>query len=96
MIYINYKENVMKSGRARRLLLLLLLRTFGWELPDIGSYQEVYHRATQHYYSLFSDTFCIRDFMSYQFPILHDAQTAHEIHRFHSTDCIGDVSRYVY
>ena len=33
----------MKSGRARR-LLLLLLRTFGRELPDIGSYQEVHHR----------------------------------------------------
>jgi len=28
---------------ARR-LLLLLLRTFGRELPDIGSYQEVHHR----------------------------------------------------
>jgi len=28
---------------ARR-LLLLLIRTFGRELPDIGSYQEVYHR----------------------------------------------------
>jgi len=45
VIYINYKGNVMKSGRARRLLLLLLLlRTFGRELPDIGSYQEVHHR----------------------------------------------------
>jgi len=43
MIYINYKENEMKSGRACRLSLLLLLRTFGWELPDIGSYQEVHH-----------------------------------------------------
>ena len=42
VIYINYKENVMKSGRARR-FLLLLLRTFGRELPDIGSYQEVHH-----------------------------------------------------
>jgi hypothetical protein len=35
----------MKSGRARRLLLLLLLLcTFGRELPDIGSSQEVHHR----------------------------------------------------
>jgi len=42
MIYINYKGNVRKSGRACR--LLLLLRTFGWELPDIGGYQEVHHR----------------------------------------------------
>jgi len=45
VIYVNYKGNVMKSERARRLLLLLLLlRTFGWEPPDIGSYQEVHHR----------------------------------------------------
>jgi len=43
MSYIKYKENVMKSGRARR-LLLLLLRTFGWELPDIGTIQDVGHR----------------------------------------------------
>jgi hypothetical protein len=34
----------MKSGRARRLiLLLLLLRTFGRELPKISSYQAVHH-----------------------------------------------------
>src|SRR5882757_5930394 len=33
----------MKSGRTRR-LLLLLLRTFRRELPDISSYQEVHHR----------------------------------------------------
>jgi len=44
MIYINYKENVIKSGRARRLSHLLLVRTFGWELPDIGSYLEVHPR----------------------------------------------------
>jgi len=32
----------MTSGRARW-LLLLLLRTFGRELPDIGGSQEVHH-----------------------------------------------------
>jgi len=44
MIYMNYKGNVMKSGRARRLLLLLLLRRSGRELRNIGCYQEVHHR----------------------------------------------------
>jgi len=45
VVYLNYKGNVMKSGRARRLLLLLLhLHTFGWEHPDISSCQEVHHR----------------------------------------------------
>jgi hypothetical protein len=38
---IQRKGNGMKSRRARR---LLLLRTFGRELPDISSYQEVHHR----------------------------------------------------
>jgi len=33
----------MKSGGARRLSLLLFLRMFGRELPDIGSNQEVHH-----------------------------------------------------
>jgi len=33
----------MKSGRARR-LLLLQLRTLWREFPDIGSYQEDHHR----------------------------------------------------
>jgi len=33
----------MKSWRARRLLLLFLLRTFGQELPDIGTYPKVHH-----------------------------------------------------
>jgi hypothetical protein len=33
----------MKSERAHR-LLLLLPRTLGQELPDIGSHQEVHHR----------------------------------------------------
>ena len=44
MIYINYQEIVMKTGRARWLSLLVLLHTFVCELPDIGSYQEVHHR----------------------------------------------------
>ena len=43
MIYINYKWNVKKSGRAHGLLLLLLLHMLGWKLPDIGSYQEGHH-----------------------------------------------------
>ena len=52
-VYIIDKGNVMKSGRARRLLLLLLLlRTFGRELPDIGSYQEVHHRLIAHLHNL--------------------------------------------
>ena len=37
----------MNSGRARR-LLLLLLRTVGRELPDIGGSQEVHHRLIAH------------------------------------------------
>ena len=45
VIYVNYKGNVMKSGRAcRLLLLLLLLRTSGRELLNITSYLEVHHR----------------------------------------------------
>jgi len=44
VIYVNYKGNVMTSERAGQLLLLLLLHsTFWWELPVIGSYQEVHH-----------------------------------------------------
>jgi len=42
---VNYKVNVRNSGRACRLLLLLgLLNTFGRQLPDIRSDQEVQHR----------------------------------------------------
>jgi len=44
VIYINYNGNVMKSGIACwLLLLLLLLRRFGRELHDIDSHQEVHH-----------------------------------------------------
>ena len=35
---------VLTPPPVARQLLLLLLRTFGRELPDIGSYQEVHHR----------------------------------------------------
>jgi len=48
MIYINYKEIVMKSGRTHQLLLLLLHCTVGQELPDFSSYQDVHHHCIAH------------------------------------------------
>jgi hypothetical protein len=41
--------------------------------------------------------FRIWDFMNYHFPTRHDTHITREIsHRFASTDCISEVSKYVY
>jgi hypothetical protein len=39
---------VLTPPPVARQLLLLLFRTFGRELPDIGSYQELHHRLIAH------------------------------------------------
>jgi hypothetical protein len=51
-----------------------------------------------HYdHSLISDMYRILDVMNYPFPTRHDTQATREIScRFGSTDCISEVSRYVY
>jgi len=67
VVYVNYKGNVMTSGRdCRLLLLLLLLRTFGRELPNISSYQEVHHRLIALLHGSSSETYRCR-----HLPALH-------------------------
>jgi len=75
-----------------------LTSTFATVSTDIPSYEAIHGRIPLHYYrSLISDTFCIRELMNYPCPTRHDTQHTHEIsYRFGSTDCISEVSWYIY
>jgi len=65
---------------------------------DIPSYEAIHGRMPLHYYcSLISDTFRIRDFMNYTFPTRHNTQFTRKIsYGFESTNCISEVSWYIY
>jgi len=76
----------------------MLTTTFATVSTDIPSYEAIHGRMPLHYYrSLISDTFHIGDFMNYSFPTRHDTQITRKIwYKPGSTDCISEVSRYVY
>jgi len=72
-----------------------LTSTFATVSTDIPSYEAIHGRMPSTYYrSLISDTFRLWDVTNYPFLTLRD--TREISYRFESTDCISEVSWYVY
>jgi hypothetical protein len=76
----------------------ILTSTCATVSTDIPSNNAIHGCMPVHYYrSLFSDTFRILDFMNYPFLTRHDTKSTHQIlSTFESTDCISEMSCYVY
>ena len=97
--HIPYNIPILPSTGARVLThySTILISMCATVSTDIPSYKGIHGRMPLHYYcSLISDTFRLPDFMNYPFSTCPDTQTTHRIYRFECTDCISEVSWYVY